>query len=748
MAFPTATGPDPGHSAGLGVAERDQPGSIVDEIERVTGELRADGRAIAGIDGTVDKRPLRELLRSENASLYPAFALFALSVSDLLHGVAFGTLSPDIGRTFGLGPQFFSVIGVLSQVLSFVVPLTVARLTQNRAWRATIVLVTAGFWCVLTGGTALVTVPVLLVLMMMLDTATSAANSTVSSPLMVDLYPPRVRVRVLSALTVAGMGAGLVAPALIALLTGPLDLNWRGVFLVVGALALVFFLLSTRLRDPGYGKWDTERIRARARQRLGVGSTAISPAHLTIFEALRRIVLIRSMRLMLVGGMVGGLASPVGIYLSFYYASHFNLDATARALLQVGGGLVALVSFLSLAPLGDRLFQRSPKLIFYITGAASLVGLVLSSAQVFVDSVGVLVVLSLAGVALSGLNGPAMTLGVLSLVPAQLRPHVAAVQALFMLAGTTAGTILLGGLVNSLGLAAAVVIVAIPRVAAIVLGMVAGKYVRDDLDRGIEEVIEEVVVDRIQSSGRPLPALVCRGIDYSYGQTQVLFGVDFTVDDGETVALLGVNGAGKSTLLRAISGLGLPQRGSIRFDGHDITYIDAERRAARGIVQVPGGQAVFGDLTVVENLRCYGYTLGRKKHLVDRAIEQSFATFPRLAERRNERAVLLSGGEQQMLGLTKAIILKPRLLLIDELSLGLAPVIVDQLLGIVRQINAAGTAVVLVEQSVNVALSVAEHAYFMEKGEIRFDGASRDLLARPELLRAVFLNGVAGGGVS
>jgi ABC-type branched-subunit amino acid transport system ATPase component len=224
----------------------------------------------------------------------------------------------------------------------------------------------------------------------------------------------------------------------------------------------------------------------------------------------------------------------------------------------------------------------------------------------------------------------------------------------------------------------------------------------------------------------------------------VLFGVDFTVEDGELVALLGTNGAGKSTLLKVVSGIGLPSAGSVRYRGADVTYLDAERRLRLGITQIPGGRAVFGPMDVVENLRVFGYSMGRKRSAVDAAIEQSFAVFPRLAERRNQKASTLSGGEQQMLGLAKALMLKPKLLLVDELSLGLAPVIVGQLLDMVREINKQGTAVVLVEQSVNIALNLVEHAYFMEKGEIRFDGKARDLLKRDDLLRAVFLGGGNG----
>src|SRR5207302_7314399 len=166
----------------------------------------------------------------------------------------------------------------------------------------------------------------------------------------------------------------------------------------------------------------------------------------------------------------------------------------------------------------------------------------------------------------------------------------------------------------------------------------AGKLIVPDLDRMIDEVLEDEEIARIKLAGGHLPMLACRGIDFSYGQLQVLFDVGFTVDDGEMVALLGVNGAGKSTLLKVISGIGLPSRGSVRFRGTDITFLDAERRLRLGITQIPGGRAVFGPMTVVENLRSFAYTLGRDAKSVDAAIDRCFDAFPRLAERRNQNA--------------------------------------------------------------------------------------------------------------
>jgi ABC-type branched-subunit amino acid transport system ATPase component len=719
-------------------------GTFAEDVEGIVAELRPVGREIAGFGGTVDRRPMRRLLREERASAYPAVALFALSVSDLLHGSAFSVLQPDIGRTFGIGPQFFTVINLATQVTALLLPLAVARFVQNRARRAMVALVTAGIWSVLTAGTAMVVTVSGLGVMMLLDTASTSANGTVQGALLIDSYPPQVRVRVVSLLRAGGLAAGLAAPALVAVLTSVLHLNWRGVFLVLGGLAILSFLVALGLRDPGYGRWDTQRIQDAVQTDLATGPTdAIPPAHLTIGEALRRIVSIPSMRLFLWAGFVASIATPISVYLSFYYADRFNLDATDRALLQLGTGAIALASITALSGVGDRIYQRSPRLIFLISGGLSIVGIGLTAAQVYVSSVGALVTLSLIGAALGGLVGPAQMVGTMSLVPAPLRPHVGAVTALFGLGGLAVGTILLGGLTSSVGLGTAVIIASLPAAVGAVVTMRAGHHIKRDLDRTVEETIETEAVAQLRRTGRDIPVVSCKGLDFAYGPLQVLFGVDFSVEAGEMVALLGVNGAGKSTLLRAISGLGIPSRGSVRLNGQDVTFLDAERRCALGIAQVPGGRAVFAELSVVDNLRCYAYGLHRSRRAVSGVIDTAFEAFPELAARSHQPAAVLSGGEQQMLALSKALILRPQVLLVDELSLGLAPAVVERLIAMVRRINADGTAVVLVEQSVNLALSIAEHAYFMERGRVRFDGNSAELLRHDDLLRAVFLDGAS-----
>jgi ABC-type branched-subunit amino acid transport system ATPase component len=239
------------------------------------------------------------------------------------------------------------------------------------------------------------------------------------------------------------------------------------------------------------------------------------------------------------------------------------------------------------------------------------------------------------------------------------------------------------------------------------------------------------------------PLLVCQGIDMAYGSVQILFDVDFEVREHEIVALLGTNGAGKSTLLKGVCGLVRPTAGKVYFKGEDITKLPADVTARRGVSLMPGGKGVFPTLSVDENLRLASWLIRDDRERIAAAKEEVLDLFPVLAERHNQMAGNLSGGEQQMLALGSALMTRPELLMIDELSLGLAPTIVGQLLEVVREVHRRGTTIVIVEQSVNVALQLAERAVFMEKGEVRFEGPASDLLDRPDILRAVFISGAS-----
>jgi ABC-type branched-subunit amino acid transport system ATPase component len=225
-------------------------------------------------------------------------------------------------------------------------------------------------------------------------------------------------------------------------------------------------------------------------------------------------------------------------------------------------------------------------------------------------------------------------------------------------------------------------------------------------------------------------------IHFSYGQTPVLFGVSLTVERGEVLGLLGTNGAGKSTVLRVLAGLQAPSRGTVRIHGNDVTDVAAEDRCQLGISLVMGGRAVFPDLTVRENLELGGFLLSRE--LPDR-IDRELTRFPQLRLRLGHAAAALSGGEQQQLALAKALLVDPTILCIDELSLGLSPLIVGELFEVVRALNEDGVTCVLVEQSLNIAAELCGHAVFLEKGAVRFAGSPAELLRRGDLARAVFL---------
>jgi len=213
------------------------------------------------------------------------------------------------------------------------------------------------------------------------------------------------------------------------------------------------------------------------------------------------------------------------------------------------------------------------------------------------------------------------------------------------------------------------------------------------------------------------------------------------VHEGEIVALLGTNGAGKSTLLKGICGLVKPKNGTVTFNGEDVTNLPADTTTHRGISLMPGGKGVFPTLSVAENLRLAAWLIRSDQSRVQQAQKEVEELFPILKSRSTQMAGNLSGGEQQMLALGGALMTRPQLLMIDELSLGLAPTIVAQLLEVVREIHRRGTTIVIVEQSVNVALNLAERAVFMEKGEVRFEGPAAELLERPDILRSVFIAG-------
>jgi ABC-type branched-subunit amino acid transport system ATPase component len=236
-------------------------------------------------------------------------------------------------------------------------------------------------------------------------------------------------------------------------------------------------------------------------------------------------------------------------------------------------------------------------------------------------------------------------------------------------------------------------------------------------------------------------ALSASNLEFSYGQLQVLFDISLEVRQGEALALLGTNGAGKSTLLRVMAGLEKPTGGTVSFFGEDITSMPAERLPGQGLLLVVGGRAVFADMTVEDNLEMQALTARLDKSRANDRRQFVYETFPSLATHRRRRAGTLSGGEQQQLAVAKALLLDPKVLCIDEMSLGLAPIVVAELLTVVQRLHAAGLTLILVEQSLNIAAEICERSVFLEKGSVRFEGPTRDLLSRDDIARAVFFGG-------
>ncbi len=225
------------------------------------------------------------------------------------------------------------------------------------------------------------------------------------------------------------------------------------------------------------------------------------------------------------------------------------------------------------------------------------------------------------------------------------------------------------------------------------------------------------------------------GVDAFYGRIQALRGVTIKVEKGEVVALIGSNGAGKTTTLRTISGLMHPQNGSITFDGREITRTAPSRIVELGISQSPEGRRLFARMTVLDNLVMGAYSRSDKAGIA-KDMDRVFTLFPRLLERRTQIAGTLSGGEQQMLAMGRALMARPKVMMLDEPSLGLAPILIETIFSIVREINSQGTTVLLVEQNANKALEVANRAYVLESGVIVQEGSGRELLASEEVQKA------------
>jgi branched-chain amino acid transport system ATP-binding protein len=433
------------------------------------------------------------------------------------------------------------------------------------------------------------------------------------------------------------------------------------------------------------------------------------------------------------------IATPIS---QTYLSTRFGLGVEERGYLGMIPAAASALGLVAVAPFATKLLGERPRSIVVIQAAQFLLTAGLYGVLIQFDSVPyAVVILTLIGF-LTGLAFP-ITFQLQNLtIPPRMRGFGLQVTYLF---SAPAG-ILISVLFKSVDSFGGVVII----VAA--LSVLAGGALlttlphieRDIANARISAMADEELRKHREDGGNAL--LLCRKVEVGYGGVQVLFDIDLQVTAGEVVALLGTNGAGKSTLLRAISGQTEPFGGAIYLDGVDITHRSPHESAEAGVVVVPGGRGVCASLTVKENLRLAAWLRRKDSDYVEGRMEAALELFPRLRERLDADAGNLSGGEQQMLAIAQSYLMEPRLLMIDELSLGLAPQVVESLLDSLRKINETGTTILLVEQSINVALTIADRAIFMDKGEIRFDGSTEELLSRPDLVRSVFMGGAATSG--
>lgn len=709
-------------------------------LERVRDQMHAQAKEMLGVGPGVVSGGLRRDMRASGSRWYPLLALGGLVLVDRAQSFAVFVLGPEIAGGTGVTQSQLATLVALKTLAIALAALPFAGLVNGRPRRALIAIACGIVWAVATGGTGLATTFWILLFFFILDGISTGAVVAIHHPLLSDSYPPTLRMRVISAYEAMASAGNVLSPVIVGLAVAWWGLTWRGVFLVLGAVALVAALYALGLRDPGFGTLDHQRVRSAVR---GGPTDPGGPADVSLrfFEASRRILLIPTARRLLAAYAVIGMAFvPMTTYLFFFLDFQWGLDAAGRSVVYAVMALAQVAALIGIAKPFQSRFIRSPRAAIRLASWLLAASMLAIAVMVIAPTLWLVVALLCIGFGLLAAVTPAASVIGMTIVEPQLRPHLAALAGIAYAAiGGLGGVLLLSGLDTRLGPAGAIAAIAVPGLLCALVLRSAETTIDADFDRLVDAVVEREEIRVLVESGSALPLLACRGIRFGYGPVEVLRGIDFTVNEGEIVALLGTNGAGKSTLLGVVSGLNLPSVGTVRLAGSDITYVDAERRSRMGVIQVPGGKAIFAGLTVREHLEAYAWSIGANRQAVSQAMERAFAAFPALAAARDTSASSLSGGQQQMLAMTAALIRRPRLLCVDELSLGLAPVVVAQLLDFVREVNADGTAIVLVEQSVNVALTVAQRACFLDKGQVRFDGPPEDLRGRSDLLRAVFL---------
>jgi branched-chain amino acid transport system ATP-binding protein len=667
------------------------------------------------------------------APLYPLLVLFGLTLVDQLDKRAFSVLLPNIAKDLHLSTGSALILVALASGAAILLAVPIG-FAADRIRRVPIAVGGAVIWGAFSLFTGLATTTWMMFIARAGSQLGEGANAPTHNSLLSDYYPFDARNNAFSFQRSALAFGALIGP----LVAGPLAaaFGWRVPFIVFTIPTAIMVLLALRMREPVRGHYERAAMGA---SQEAIATEDVPPSFAESWRVVWNVGTLRRIfyALPFIATAFIGL-DAIG---SLYYANVFHVGTADRGYLSAALAPAQLIGLLLGAPIATRLLKRGASLIPRFVAAVSLV--VAAAWAGFALSPWLPLSIALNAILVAGavLITPVVFVALSLTIPPKVRSFGYAAASIWILPGLVLYGII-GALADSIGLRAAILLnVPIFLIGAALIAS-SGREIDRDIRRVWSQAAAQSNVLYERRQGR-VKLLLCQGVSVSYGNVQVLFDVDFEVDEGEIVALLGTNGAGKSTLLKAIAGIVEPSDGAIIFDGRDMTYTPPNETAGRGVTMVPGGQGVFPGLTVRENLTLAGWLHRHEKERVADATRHVLELFPILEERMDQAAGNLSGGQQQMLTLGMAFIERPRLLMIDELSLGLAPSVVGQLLGIVRELRDAGTTIILVEQSVNVALTVAGTAYFMEKGEIRFHGPTAELLERPDVLRSVFLEGAA-----
>ena len=661
---------------------------------------------------------------------YPLFILFGLNAVDELDRTAFAILTPEIRDEFGLGFQGLLTLVAVVLAFSLALQVPIAGLADKMN-RVHLAIIGALAWATFSFMTGLATSIVFLAFMRSGSAIGKGVIDPTHNSLLADWYAPNQRPAVFS-FHRAGNSVGIILGALLA---GTLAyaFSWRVPFLIFAIPTFILAFLAFRLKEPIRGRFEREAAGADK----DVAELAEEPPSMT--EAWRLCWKVDTLRrlfasLPFVAIAVVGYATLS----SLFYDEVFNLDERARGIIAAATEPAQLGGLVVGASIGLKLVARDPGLIIKFLALSTTLtsimaaGLALSPRVWMAISFSALISFTVAIV------GPGLLAALSLAIPPRARSMGFSMGSLWALPGLFALP-LVGWVGDNWGIRQGMLLMTpILFIGALIMGSAAKGIVNDiEQVRSSARARSEAAMARKKGEAK---LLLTRNVQVSYDKVQVLFGVDIDVAEGEIVALLGTNGAGKSTLLKAISGVTEADRGAIVLDGRDITHAPPNEIAALGVSQLPGGHAIFPNLSVKENIAASRWLNASPERNVKEITQNPLEIFPEIAERLDEPAANLSGGQQQMLGLSMALHSKPKVLLIDELSLGLAPAVVERILPVIKQIAAQGTAIIIVEQSVNLALTIADRAYFMEKGQIRFNGSTKDLLNRPDLLRSVFLS--------